>query len=407
MSGLPLLLQTVTVLATPPKPKIFFLKSIALFFSIIPFAFNQPTLSVVNVRKPVTDLFPVGFYTEGFTGLARHKQVIDDLARGGFNVMYLEGDVLTNTEYINLLNYSNLKGIKNIIGLRPRGRNDAFVNQFKTYNSIIGWSIGDDAELLYTKAELTQNQTATKAADVNHFTFSAPSPDLITNVTKLKDFTSITDVAAMQWYPIYNSSTNGNEIYFAMSKFDDMAALNRKPSWASLQTYKWGGTGNKFPSPDQITNMTYSSLNAGITGILYYTLRDYRATLPNQPENLSINNTQPKIWATAKRIAAEINGTNGLKDVLQKGKITKLTGTDNVSNADVSVSYWTYSGFTYVIVTSMNESADSPVTITLPAKATGKVTTMFSYPATLTKSGNTLSGTVNAKSVQIFKIKNS
>jgi hypothetical protein len=363
---------------------------------------NTDPIPVENIKKLATDFFPVGFYTEGFSSLTRHKQIIDDLTSGGFNVMYSESNALSNSEYEDLLTYSNFKGMHNIIGLQPKGRNDIFINQIKKHNAVVGWAIGDDANILYTKNELALNNASAKAADANHLTFSAVTTSIFNETSKLNDFTSITDVAAIEWYPIYSSATNGNFTYNVMSKFNDATALNSKHSWAILQTYKWPGSGNNWPSPDQITNMTYTSLNAGITGILYYTLRDYRAAYDDR----SINISQTDIWATAKRIAAEINGTNGLKDVLQKGELTKLTGTDSVSSNMVSCSYWIYSGFTYLIVTSINENVNSYVKITLPTAATGSIYSLFLYPTTLKKSGNILSGTVNAKSVQIFKIKN-
>jgi len=337
--------------------------------------------------------FPIGMYCEGFWNL-EHLEHADTLKSAGFNTMYTECYVMTDEESASFFNHCEQIGMYNLIGLQPDGQNPEYQNLFKNYNSIIGWGVGDDADIQFTVPELTSNHNISQLNDNKHITYSAVTTNIFGSNNMLTDYTSITNVAAIEYYPIVYGTEDLTGAYSVSEGLDTNCINSENSAWTILQTYRWDGlVTNVYPTNEQITAMTYLSLIAGTKGILYYTFKDY-------DNNSSINITQPLFWKRLKQLTSEISV---LQDVLLYGTLTKVSDLINIS--DSWASYWLYNNKLYIIAINSSQTNSISYDFQMPDGFQTNLTPVFSnYNNTCSISENRFYANLNPYEVQIFEV---
>lgn len=358
---------------------------------------------LVNGQK----FFPVGYYAEGFDGYASHEYAASTLAGAGFNTMYTEHDQMNVADYTNFLNRCNTLGIKNLLSFYG-DINPSYLNSFKSFPSLLSWSIADDGDTRYTPAEIQARHDLVRALDPDHVTGSALTTGVFSEDVKLRQYTAATDVSALEWYPVLEDDPENDETkytYQITSRIVSASVKQGKSGMVILQTYNWKDnypdSPYVWPSAAQIRAMSYTSVVAGAKGVLYYTLKDYT-------ENSTINLTQPALWNATADFAAKMRNT--LAPVVLNGTRINLTERDN--KPYVHASYWIYNGRQYLIAVNMNRanSGDNGRrTVGFATGLEGAMINLFSdYPATLTKTSNGIvSGTMEPLEVQVYQVTSS
>ena len=333
--------------------------------------------------------FPFGFYSRWNYSHAERLYEIKKLGDAGFNAYWGEANNCTLDEYDRLLDSADRHKIKIFtkhFTLNGSETDMSLVNRFKQKPAVLGWGIADDAQVHYTAAQVATMHTNVKAADPGHITYISCTGAILQDLTSLDQFSAASDVTAIQWYPVTNTDLRWT--YDAIRKLAESARKSGHASIANLQTYV---AVSRYPTADEIDIMTYMAVIAGVKGILHYTFEDGAS---------SIDRTQPDLWARCVQDNREIQS---LATVL-------LDGTRTVPVADNGKSLyagcWKYQN--EVCVVAVNASTGSQtMTITVPAISNGRLENPFTYrPGTMVLTGTTLSGTIGAYSVHLYRISN-
>ena len=330
--------------------------------------------------------FPLGFYSEGFESAEEHIYAANEMAEGGFNLMYTEHNVMSISDYSAFFDTCHSKGIFNLVSFYDPSVNiDApmtgFINKFKDKPSVLLWSVCDGANNVPAENVIRKNDTA-KNLDQNHLTYQS------WYTTGIDATVGIIDVSAMQSYPVWDNGRMDRD-WKLFREIVSKCEVNNKTSIANLQIYKWEDDGNRWPTAAEADVQSYLSIAAGFKGIIFYTFKDYI-------ESKTVDISHPELWNITIQVAKEIDGK--LKEAILNGF---RTSTITQNNNQVYYGKWIYNHEEFVVAINASSSLK---TITIPVTGTNPQP-LFAYRNnTLQLSSSNLTGSLGSMEVQIYKL---
>jgi hypothetical protein len=147
----------------------------------------------------------------------------------------------------------------------------AMVTSLKYYSpgAVLGYQVVDDADNgKYTAAQIKAMSAQVKAIDPEALTYiSAGSGKAIY-------FTGLSDALGVQEYPIPFEPIS--RAYTAIKPIVDRAGM--QPVIVNAQAFDWkrtiGTVVSRPPTPAEVQQMAYSSIGAGVKGVLFYCFTD-------------------------------------------------------------------------------------------------------------------------------------
>ncbi|WP_189090725.1 hypothetical protein [Deinococcus ruber] len=346
--------------------------------------------SVVTHRQDGTLLinghpyFPFGFYHISWAASGTQQQRQQDVAKlgaAGFNLLVTEPlsdqDI---SQYRNFLNTALNSGVYVVTYGLPA----AVISQVVHEPSVIGFKIADDGNALFTPAQIkARNVTSKKLA-----------PDKLTYISLSvgygrpeSQYFGVSDVVGNQSYPV--GDDNINVVYNVMRSTVTTALAHNTVPIANLQTFAWH-PGQPLPSSQELDNMTYQALMAGVKGVVYYAYRSAEVDL----------NKQPQLWSALQQLSREVEV---LSPSLLNSRRTELA--DGRANRPLVVSF---SGATgeYVIALNNSRSEQRQVNVALtPGRRQGQtLRPVFGTQAAITLAGGAVQGTLAPLEVAVYRV---
>ena len=348
--------------------------------------------TTVVAGKP---FFPFGFYHVSWDSTAEQRiNALHGIAAAGFNTIHASIKSHDDfNEYGKFLDEAAQLGV-HVISEFGVDRVTA-VKKFKGKSAVLGWNIGDDASSHESANKLLQIHHQIKAADPNHLTYTSVAFNL--DIFRVKnsylDYAHVADLIGGQSYPI-GLPLPLNNVYDVFNIACAEANKHNRPVIANLQTFRWAETSwkrlnvnRRWPTPDEVYNMTYQALLAGVKGIIFYTYYDSENQI-TEKQNL---------WNAVKSMAVEIKK---LSPIFLNGKLIKF----NTGVPDLLAGTWRYQEHLYVMV--INTSYDTKtVSIQLPTPSDGKAKPMFpDRPSGMVIKEGKLSGSISPLNVHIYSL---
>lgn len=356
---------------------------------------SKASSKVIATGKP---FFPIGVYHVSW--YYSSEQRINDLrniAAAGFNTIHasIKSNDDLNYDYEKFLDEADKLGVK-VISEFGVDRVTT-VNKFKNKPAVLGWNIGDDAGSHGSASELLQVHNQVKAIDPQHLTYTSVAFDV--NMSRLKqtytNYAHVADIIGGQSYPIgLPLPINNVKDVYSIARSE--ATKYNRPVIANLQTFRWNhiawselGTENRrWPSAEEVRNMTYQALLAGVKGIIFYTYCDNENQLT----------TKPDVWKEMKNLALEIKK---LSPILLNGKRRII----KTNAADLIAGTWSYQGRTYVLVINTSNSEMKPVSIQIPSTIVAEAKPMFStHSSDMFAKDGRLSGSIKPLEVHVYRL---
>lgn len=365
--------------------------------------FSQSTSSIRSDGTILVNgqpFFPFGAYSIPFAQSEASKtQALNDMIAAGFNIATVEDDGTPATQAIvnNLLTIADNNNFKMLIGATHSPNIIYPPQKYKTHPSTFGYTLADDGDNgAYTPAQLTQRNADVKSYDNTHLTFLTLTGFTAANRNQANAFTAIADASGYQIYPIgfhrnsdFTVGTELTQTYLRTLGYVQSAALVNRPMIMHLQTFNWGSTKSnnpRYPTVSELRNMLYSGLAAGIKGVISY---DF---------SFDLKNNQPDLWNEFKALRGDVQT---LEAALMNGTLTRY----NTGDQELVASYWTDATGCYVTVVNTSYTSSKTISLTTPPGYGGPITSLFSrMPATLSLSGNTLSGSLLPQAVQVYRL---
>jgi hypothetical protein len=401
------------------------MKKILLLSIILPFhilCFAQPSTSSIRQSDKVVLLngqpfFPIGVYHVSVYApttsvLIQHTQQIALL---GCNTMH--ATYRPTLDFTLFLNTAKLLGIYVIVeGMFDYADSTAIINQYKTHPALLGWTVADDADvvfqqppnipdpgLLLARQKFVLRNAFLKNLDPNHFTYSTMG-----NFNIWNNFFGVTDVTSPYTYPIPEGRTRllritslgevYSNIFVANTTvpnthcFFGVTQMNREPNLDFLIN----------PTPTEYRNMVYQYIMSNVKGIIPYTFIDGFNFLPN------LTTLQAEFAAVNTEIASlsQIFLAGGYQRITTFNSNTNVEYYPDFNGVQASTWYNSNTATTYVIVANTKSQENLPVNVQMPATTTGTLSSVFANrPSGLVYNTATkiLSGTVNARDVHVYK----
>ncbi|MBD2766766.1 T9SS type A sorting domain-containing protein [Hymenobacter sp. BT664] len=348
--------------------------------------------------------FPFGAYSIPYTEpRASQIQALSDMIAAGFNISTVADDGTPGAREAinNLLRIADSDHFKILISVTNGSvSNDPTIlyapQKYKTYPATFGYILTDDSDNgTYPLDYLAQLQAGVKSYDDSHLTFLTLTGWNTSCRNQANAYTAIADASGYQCYPIgfhrYSDWTAGTALtqtYLRTLGYVQSAALVNRPMIMHLQTFNWGDLSNtpRYPTVSELRNMLYSGLAAGIKGVISY---DF---------SFDLKDNQPALWNEFKALRTDVATLEG---ALMNGALTRV----NTGDQQLIASYWTDNTACYVVVVNTSYSNAKTVSLAIPSGYGGPITSLFSrMPATLSLSGNTLSGTLLPQAVQVYQL---
>ncbi len=369
-------------------------------------------------------IFPVGFYAEGFNGEEGNTYAATTLANAGFDFLFTEHDVMNNEEFTRFFDKCDEIGMKNIIGYYTDIKTD-FTNNFKSKPSLFMWGIADDGDqsfripIVGTPELIQARTTQMKELDPNHLPMGAitTAPYAPGEDSRLENLFKAIDVQAVQWYPITTEGARDiRGTYDLMYRSDMIAQKINKPSVAILQTQKVpppigstsATTNNIWINPTEVKFLAYTSIAAGVKGVIFYTFKDYdlNGTKTYIP-GTTIDISHPDVFNAAKDFNS--NFKTYLQEAVMNGQYERLsnfggiTTPENTSDYSIVASNWNYNNSTYFIITNQNNSVAENVSVRIPDNTRVVMRSLIpSMPQTLQLQNGRITGTLQPLEVQVL-----
>ena len=364
------------------------------FFSLI--SHNQPmsniswqnAIQVNSIKINGKPFFPFGFYHISFQ-LERQKKMeaLRDMAAAGFNTIHAScSDV---NEYNTFLDEAYRLGVYVITEFKGTDPLDV-VAKFKDKPAVLGWSIADDVGDHENSYQIWELHKKVKAIDPKHFTYVSVS----SWSKKWNDYAHVADLVGGQSYPIgypfnnrpQNLPNHLIEVNYVFNMGREAADKYQHSVIANLQTFSWKES--RFPTPDEVQNMSYQALISGVNGILFYTYEDRENRIKEHPD----------VWKRLKLIAAEINT---MSPVLLKGTLRKLKTKWN----DVLANMWIYREIIYVVVVNTSQTETREVSLSFPIDIKRRSQPLFTeLPSGMIFQKSTLSGLIKPGDVHVYQL---
>lgn len=370
--------------------------------------FKQPANIVVTRRNDgmvVVNGFPrflFGFYTDSDMGRQGQK-LVEDLnliAAAQYNLMHpaLTPDSDTSA-------YRQLAPSKNIWSITPYYKPSftTYITSLKSDMSIIAWDIADDFN--YPKND--PNKTPAKFEEVARQLRNL-NPNVLTYGAgtgfpsyPIAEYQKALDIIGIEAYPVGNKD-GAYQTEMAESLAYYLYAREVLPAnhtiFALPQTYAWPG--KRWPTAQELRNMTYGALIARMNGIMNYTFYSEIGYVPNQTA----------LWEEAQKLGPNLSI---LQQPLLYGTFSRYdSGTGSKDGTGrIHAAFWKYNDLTYVLVINTAIS-DKPKTasIPLPEGVSGTMRPLYGgdsrFETGLSISGNTLVGSLANYAVHAYIIGN-
>lgn len=312
---------------------------------------------------------------------------MQDMAAVGFNTIHASCNDFN--EYNIFLDEAYRLGVYVITefkGIEPLD----VVAKFKDKPAVLGWSIADDAGDHENSDQIWELHKKVKAIDPKHFTYISISGWS----KKWDDYAHVADIIGGQSYPIgypfnnrpKNLPNHLIEVNYVFNKGRAAADKYDHPIIGNLQTFAWKDS--RFPTPDEVQNMTYQALLSGVNGILFYTYEDKDNRIKENPD----------VWNRLKLTVAQINK---MSPVLLQGTFFKL----NTKWDDVLANLWTYRNIIYVVVINTSPTEARKVSLSFPIQKKKLAKPLFpELPSGMTLKNGKLSGLIKPGDVHVYQL---
>lgn len=334
--------------------------SLCLFFdngflgSHYPDSLSQSQIRGVKIVKGITTvngkpLFPLGFYHVSWQSTAVERiKAMQNIAKAGFNTIHVSSTTDRNDQssYGDFLDKSAQQGIYVITEQQINLHN--VVKEFKHKPAVLAWNIADDVnDGKQTPHDIRQLNHKIKSLDSNHLTYISGYSD------EIYKFDNCSDIIAMQSYPIGNNDEISST-YRRVSLTRETVAPFNGTVYANIQAFAWSDSQEHLKHPviptfNEVKNMTYQALVAGVKGIIYYTYYDRSWYLPDHPQ----------LWEGLKSLVPEIKT---ITPFLLQGSWRKI----DVNYQNVFGAIWVLNDKALVILTNASDKAIDNLTIPLP-----------------------------------------
>ena len=328
--------------------------------------------------------FPFGFYHISWAANGTQLQRQQDVAKlgaAGFNLLITEPlsdqDI---RQYRDFLNTAMNSGVY----VMTYGLPAATVSQVEHEPAVIGFKIADDGNALFTPAQIRTRHEASKRLAPGKLTYISLS---VGYGRPEYQYFGVSDMVGNQSYPI--GDDNINVVYNVMRSTVTTALARNTVPIANLQTFAWHA-GQPLPNTQELDNMTYQALMAGVKGVVYYAYRSKEVDL----------NKQPVLWNALQELSHEVET---LSPALLGGLRTELS--DGRAKRPLVVTFRSADG-QYVMALNNSRTESRKVNVALPG-GTGPGQTLqplFDTHAALTMTGSTLGGTLAPLEVAVYQL---
>ncbi len=345
----------------------------------------NPISNIIVDNKP---FFPFGFYYSSYNPTQR-IDVLRKIADDGCNTAFIFWENIQ--EYGVFLDEAKRLGIFVLTELRGSAHLP-IVTDSKDKSSVLGWGIADDAGDRQSSEEILSFHRQVKAIDPKHYTYISVSGWS----RKWRDYSHVADLIGGQHYPIgypyknrpKNAPNHLSEVDSVFRIAKEEVRKQNRPLIANLQTFNWKG--QRWPTPQEVYNMTYQALLNEVKGILFYSYYE---------DGQSLRDKNPGVWRMVRSIAPEIKK---LSPALLEGTFTRL----NTGFSDVIAGQWFYGNKVYLVVvnTSMNASRQVSIQIPTTVKLTGSAQPLFTKrPSGMVFKDRNLKGLIKSEDVHVYQ----
>lgn len=319
-----------------------------------PNSLSQSQIRSVKIVKGITTvngkpLFPLGFYHVSWQSTAVERiKAMQNIAKAGFNTIHVSSTTDRNDEssYGDFLDQSAQQGIYVIT--EQQIDLQSVVKEFKHKPAVLAWNIADDVnDGKQSPHDIRQLNYKIKSLDSNHLTYISGYSD------EIYKFDNCSDIIAMQSYPIGNNDEISST-YRRVSLTRETVAPFNGTVYANIQAFAWSDSQEHLkhlviPTFNEVRNMTYQALVAGVKGIIYYTYYDRSWYLPDHPQ----------LWEGLKSLVPEIKN---ITPFLLQGNWSKI----DVNYQNVFGAIWVLNDKALVIFTNASDQAIDNLIISLP-----------------------------------------
>ncbi|PNY79666.1 NPCBM/NEW2 domain-containing protein [Deinococcus koreensis] len=347
--------------------------------------------------------FPFGFYGVNWRQpFAERLTGLRNIGGSGFNTMLAE-DISTN-EFGTLLDEANRLKVKMLVGFPSLSGNRGLesvpylqqsIEQYRFKPAVLGWSLYDDSDDgRLSPDSLRQLNSAAKAKDPSHLTFSTLTGYYTARRAQKGQWLTASDTSGLQMYPIdppgdYAYDYGGNPLTESYNVSRDYVVAAEQAGKAMIinsQTFRWERDGTRYPTRAELRNMVYGQLFAGAKGIVGFV---YSQELFDQKE----------LWNELVALKDDVLIT--LRGPILAGRLTRRATADR----ELNYAYWEYQGACYVGILNTSYSSAKQVDLTLPPQCEGALSAPVSrLPSTMQKTSSTLRGTVAPTDVQVYRV---
>ncbi len=344
------------------------------------------------ILKNNAPFFPMGFYIDRGTTESYINAVKGMSKNADFNIVNLP----YNRDTANWQTFLDVCAENGVYVVSQLYYDDLFYGQvelFKDHVAMYGWSVADDADNgHFSQEQLRARNKKVKEIDPDHLSETSLTGYYQKRRDLATEFTAIADVSCFQSYPItplpdYGvKAENALTASFQRTKhYVKSASVHNKPMILNTQTFSWiendPELDARYPTAEEIRNMIYSSLSAGIKGIISYTY--------------SAIHTQEKQWSEMKNICNDIKI---LEPALLNGKHQLMdTGDDELVQ-----SYWVLNNKCYLVTVNTSYTNLKKVAIDLPGKPSGFKPLFNRFPTSLSLKEGKVSGILGPEQVQVY-----
>jgi hypothetical protein len=238
--------------------------------------------------------FPFGFYFTSTSPLQR-LGVLKEVADGKFNTVSLFWRNLD--EYRAFLDEADRRRVRVITEIKGGEQALDVVVAHRGHPAVLGWSVADDAGDHASAEAISALVGRVKRLDPGALTYLSVSGYSL----KWSLFGHLTDLVGGQSYPIARPSSRFRSLSpFPVEEVSivfqhGVAEVHPRPVLANLQTFRWEE--GRWPTPDEISAMTYAALVRGVKGVVYYSYENGDGRVTEAPE----------LWARLRSLAAQIS----------------------------------------------------------------------------------------------------
>lgn len=252
--------------------------TLACFAAVAPPAAAQPNTSGVDGGVATfrgERFFPRGFYL---------AETVEDLRAGrglGFNTA-----TVTFRGSFPLLDGLVAEAERLGLGLLVETESenvlaDRLVRRYRDSPALFAWGIEDDSDdrAFRSFEQVRQKAIDVRAADPDHLTYASATGFNRFRRAEAADWSGLVDLPGHQSYPI-DALEAYDEIAPGRSDLENAYQQHRlyadaagdAPSVANVQAFAWEQEGGERPTAEEVRNMTYGALIAGVDGVLFFSL---------------------------------------------------------------------------------------------------------------------------------------